>query len=724
MRRGFHKSLYVGEFHETFKKVVANSPVFLYPYLLPSMPFRGDHPRRFCYLYAEDELIALGMDQFWRYVNDNAELFKPSGRRSRWGLTLTVQLVTKHMFPWLPSSVLHSHVQNVRKYGDKDNPINRYMATRTVPPVKHKLLPYNPRLTLYEQPEHEVPRIWVRYLAKTSKRFRSFLLKRPQKTGVPAAGVDLEFGEAVTAPTKPALPIDVIRRPALPPTADKFDIQLTTTTQTTNNAYKLVETSTGAYLLPVTMTVDSNTGPITTPTEIPSKVDKPEKETIDKIYDPHCTCCLLLRKICTKGQTLISDYFSEKKEVMCFCRVKRYPKVSNRLKLFVNNYKDSYTSSLEALQSKIKLLKNPKKDVRLNRISENDSSVSELEDIAFVTKFHLKLLTRISTRTSSIIKRKIYVLFSNFNPYEHDPLTLATQLDKELGHTFIDVYKEFLCLLNPEQADKLDAFRDYFIRNCMEDLFAKVEQQVPNKEKRRPILEELNKVYTKNLATACEICTGILATLNEYPELARYVHSLFPHRVETRSEQSTPAPAQDPQPTDLPTDVALCNDTTVMPESAVDYEADESMSEDEEIMEDNVEGHVSEPETNLEGGAAIKTENTSMEYTTPTSENSNMAMVVTVSKSEVHDFSECSNSSLRIMFEDDIVKIETPEWRRDEDKVILEVLKEQLTPEERQNKTILETIYDKNIVGMIVDSLTDKSKQDIETRVMYLLQIL
>ncbi|XP_047031088.1 uncharacterized protein LOC124638233 isoform X1 [Helicoverpa zea] len=723
-RRYVHKNLYVGEFHETFLKVVANSAVFLYPYLLPAMPFRGDHPRRFCYLYSEDQLIALGMDEFWRYVNDNADIFKPNNGSAHWGLTLTMQLVTKHMFPWMPPSVLHSHVQKVRKHGDKDNPINKYLETRSVPPLKHKLLPFNPRMTLYEQPEHEVPRIWLRYLAKTSKRFRSYLMKRTQKTGVPAEGVDIEFGQAVTAPTKPPLPIDIIKR-RTQPNADKLDIQLATTTQANNNAYKLVETSTGAYLVPFTMTVDSNTAPITTSTEIPKTKDKPETtKTIEKIYDPHCTCCVLLRKICTKGQKLISDYFSEKKEVMCFCAVKRYPKVSNRLKLLVSNYKNSYMSSLEALQSKIKILKNNKKNVRLNSISQSDTSISELEDIAFVTKFHLKLLARTSTRTCNTIKNKILVLLSNFNPYEHDPLKLATQLEKELGHRCIDLYKEFLCLLNPEQADKLEVFRDYFIRNCMADLVLKVEEQVP-KEKRLPILEALHKVYSKNLATACEICTDILSALQDYPNLARHVHSLFPHRVETRSER-TPASAQDPpQPTEIPSELSLCNNTTVMPlsDTVTDYEADQSMSEDEEMIENNAEALVPEPEPNIEEDAPIKTENISIEYTTPTSENNNISMVITVSKSEVNDFSESSNSSLRIMFEDEIVKIETPEWKRDEDKLILEVLKEHLSPEERQDKTILETIYDKNIVGMIADSLTDKSKEDIETRVMYLLQI-
>ncbi|CAH0590114.1 unnamed protein product [Chrysodeixis includens] len=54
-RRLNHKALYVGEFHETFLSTVANSRVFLYPYLLPAMPYRGDTTRRLFYLNSEDE---------------------------------------------------------------------------------------------------------------------------------------------------------------------------------------------------------------------------------------------------------------------------------------------------------------------------------------------------------------------------------------------------------------------------------------------------------------------------------------------------------------------------------------------------------------------------------------------------------------------------------------------------------------------------------------------
>lgn len=106
-----------------------------------------------------------------------------------------------------------------------------------------------------------------------------------------------------------------------------------------------------------------------------------------------------------------------------------------------------------------------------------------------------------------------------------------------------------------------------------------------------------------------------------------------------------------------------------------------------------------------------------------TQQASNNLVQIIVSKTEIEDHSESSDSSMRIVFDDEIVKSESPEWKRDEDKLILEVLKEQLTPEEREDKTILEIIEEKNIILMISEALTDKSESDIKTRLLYLLQL-
>lgn len=80
--------------------------------------------------------------------------------------------------------------------------------------------------------------------------------------------------------------------------------------------------------------------------------------------------------------------------------------------------------------------------------------------------------------------------------------------------------------------------------------------------------------------------------------------------------------------------------------------------------------------------------------------------------------------SMLVMSEDELIKSEPVEWTRDEDKLILQVLKQYLTPQERSDKTILEIIKDKNLSKIIMSGLPHKPPEDVSERVLYLLQIL
>ncbi|CAB3242338.1 unnamed protein product [Arctia plantaginis] len=733
-RRFSHKSLYTGEFHDTFMAVVANSPVFLYPYLLPPMPFRSDNCKRYAYTRSEDELIALGLDQFCDYVRSNPSIFKlpPTVHpRQRQGLTVTLQLVMKYMFPWIPYKGMLAHIQFVRKSATaSENPICNFFKNNIITPVKHKLLPFNPKLTLYEQPEHEVPRIWVRYLSKTSKRFRNHLLRRTNVTGLAPVGVEVQLGETVTQPEKAPLPIDftkeivsnrinLLPKVTQPALTDKFDIQIANTVANNNqapicNLYKLVETSTAAYLMPmsyVTVTVNSNNGPITTPAVLTPVVptNAPESSKVDVTPEnlgnkEHCSCCILLRKICKVKQTVITDYFRRNKpSVTCYCKDIKYPKISNRLKILVSNYKNSSTSALEFLDAKLKRLK--KKDNANDADVTNEDNAFDMNDYAFVTSFHLKLLTRMTSARDTLIKRRVQTIISKFNPNVDDPVVLTKKLSEAFRAELIDMYKEFLCFLTPEQADIIEAFRDYFVRNCVKDLLERIEKQVASATVRLNLLKKLHHIFFNNLLTACQICTSLLSALDGYPELAQYVFSLFPHRKKTRSEKQAQA-TLDPDPDDT-----VCDQS----HGTMDYEADHSASEEEDNERTNL---TCEDENNQP--RILKSE-----ITTPGNEiqSGNTDQRDFINNMQ-QDSCDSSNASMTIVFDEDSVKPEAIEWKREEDKLILEVLKEHVTPEERKDKTIIEMLNEKHIIDMIADSLTDKSKTEVTSRVLYLLEML
>lgn len=169
------------------------------------------------------------------------------------------------------------------------------------------------------------------------------------------------------------------------------------------NAYTLIQTSAGSYLIPLsallkTNTVNSVTAPIvstgvTTGNTI--KVAALNKNTIKenqrsvlrngndylipddthKELKYHCKCCIVLRKICKEKQTCITDYFTSNlsKVKTCECTDRKYPKTSKRLKLFLENYKSNSWCVHKELLSKLQLIK--------NKVHEKQACASKIESL-------------------------------------------------------------------------------------------------------------------------------------------------------------------------------------------------------------------------------------------------------------------------------------------------------------------------------------------------------
>ncbi|XP_061720572.1 uncharacterized protein LOC133527539 isoform X2 [Cydia pomonella] len=836
-RRAAQNNLYVGDFPKTFMNVVSNSPVFLYPHLLPPMPFRSDVFRKFGYLRCEDELLALGLDQFWQYVEDNPDLFnlQPTNSVHRAGLIATLQLVCKHMFPWIKPKGLLAHIRHVRQFrkDNKDNPIIKFFETREVTPVKHTLLPFSASLTLYEQPENEMPRIWVRHLAKSSKRFMDAKYRRTtflHHFGQAPAGVPVRPGAAAAAPPKPPLPIAFTRqystcRPSdLPKHAhnpqDRYDIQLAppqdtatltpvaTTTETFQIVnYSVVNTPSGAFLIPVTVATtvtDSATTPIcssevnetsqTKRLSVSIPINPVNKNVTNEIsIGDHCLCCVKLRRISKLKQTLITDFLNvPKKRPSCPCKEKKstkYPRATKKLRLLVNSYKAKYSLAWSALDSQVKMLK---KSLSFKTQKPMVPVQYNLEEIAAVTSFQLKLTMRSNVARSVWVKKRIYSTIAQFNPDTDNIYTFMKNIEKILDTEGVDVYKEFLGFLTMEQADKIGNYADYFNQECLTGLMKKVEELVECRKRKYEILHCVYNTLVVQRWNACDICSRILDSCDGYPSLAEYVFSLFPHtnpildpkdqnKVPIREEnKNTPAPSarilinsaqinnkKDTGPTvelnigkdeedravehtdnvqnstpqtvdnieaqrtdsiehklEQRTDnMEVDNDNTenveesVRDESqAMDYEADHSASDDDSrnnslIINENPE------ELNETQDSIIKTEE-------PVSENIIETPQPTMTKNEFQDYSE-SDMSMMIMSEDEhSIKKEAPEWKRDEDKTLLEVLKQSLTPEEMKDKTILEIIEQKKVLQLASESLPEKSLDDVRERILYLLEFL
>lgn len=260
--------------------------------------------------------------------------------------------------------------------------------------------------------------LFVVYIANLSNCFlQSYLLRRTHTTGVAPQGVEVNLGQKIVEPIKTPLPIDftkeivsnrinVLPKLPQPALADKFDIQVaqtpTTNIKAPTNLFRLVETSTGAYLMPltnITTTVNTNTTPISTPAEITSQVTKDNvPDSSDTAEEPlvneklpvgnkqHCSCCIMLRKICKTRQTTINEYFSRNKAATCYCNDIKYPKVTNRLRILVSNFKNNSMNALQCIEAKLK-----RKVVKDEEKVANEGSSCNMDDFGeyFVTYYSL-----------------------------------------------------------------------------------------------------------------------------------------------------------------------------------------------------------------------------------------------------------------------------------------------------------------------------------------------
>ncbi|XP_041984421.1 uncharacterized protein LOC121736988 [Aricia agestis] len=566
-----NKYIYRGKFPQRFKAVVASSSVFLYPYLLPPSPFRPHTTRRMTYLRSEDELIALGLDEFFWYVEHNPELYRLPRLPGRRGLQAATALVCRYLMPWMSPNCLAAHIFTVRRSKDVNNPIYKFIKNRTVEPVKHKLLPFDPTRTLYDQPEHEMPRSWVVYLAKTNKRFRSYLYKRSHVNGAEPVGVEIDGSKILNnyPPKSTSLPIAPIRKYRGNEKKDEVTTQEVTTTPTLTVAtrvYNLVTTSNGIMLVPQTTpqatvatsvittpicsvvenpptvptpTITIDNGKLITPPKVPSGIQfvriaqRPQNITskpASQNSEQHCRCCKILRKMKRTRQTLITDFIRGAKRKTCPCQSIKRPQMTNKLKLLIKYY----ATYSKTVYSHVKSIFEQLKGISAEKVEEtSDESVDKEKDTAFAISFIMKLSVHMNMSKTMYRKQRIDEILQAFDVHNGNPLYLAADLHKILGQDEMELYREFMAFLTPDQADRLEKFRDHFIGNCMEDYMKKIEECIPNKDHRCAVTELLLSMFGKKTATACEWCCGLLENLRDYPALAEYTFYLFPHRRKT-----------------------------------------------------------------------------------------------------------------------------------------------------------------------------------------------
>ncbi|XP_026472577.1 uncharacterized protein LOC113376749 isoform X2 [Ctenocephalides felis] len=160
---------YYSKFPPEMMDVICDSKVFIYPELLPKIPFRLDLSNGGVkeFLLSEQQVVAIELHLFYKYMQNNPQLYKKGPRRN-YSLFNAVQLIEEYLKNGRSAKTLYRQIRNRLVKSKKDNPIKYYFRHNKPPPTEHILLPFDPDLiaTPRKQPVDKLHYIWRTHILK------------------------------------------------------------------------------------------------------------------------------------------------------------------------------------------------------------------------------------------------------------------------------------------------------------------------------------------------------------------------------------------------------------------------------------------------------------------------------------------------------------------------------------------------------------------------------
>lgn len=146
---------YQCRFPEQLVSLVARSEAFVYPLLLPPVPFVNWKKLKKCYQFASSEtmLIALCLEQVIDHMKANPKLYK------KVQLPQITSLITEIAMPQCLPMTIKNHIKKMR-HSSEDNPIKTYYETGKAPSLTHYIIPVTPGIKLILQPKELLPASW------------------------------------------------------------------------------------------------------------------------------------------------------------------------------------------------------------------------------------------------------------------------------------------------------------------------------------------------------------------------------------------------------------------------------------------------------------------------------------------------------------------------------------------------------------------------------------
>ncbi|KAL1513123.1 hypothetical protein ABEB36_002583 [Hypothenemus hampei] len=150
---------YIPTFPTLLLETISQSDVFIYPSLLPKIPFKSKEFFSNCYFTdAENRLLAFGIDQF-KY------LFSEDKRNSKdTCLRKIVNHIQEYIMPHRDPVSIYKHIHSLNHTKAMRNPIQQYLIYNKIPPIMHQIHSLNELIPPCRRIPDELPKQWKDFI--------------------------------------------------------------------------------------------------------------------------------------------------------------------------------------------------------------------------------------------------------------------------------------------------------------------------------------------------------------------------------------------------------------------------------------------------------------------------------------------------------------------------------------------------------------------------------
>ncbi|XP_063919248.1 uncharacterized protein LOC135134483 isoform X2 [Zophobas morio] len=167
---------YIVTFPPLLMKTVSSSDVFIYPNLLPRIPFKSLHVRGSYKFFTrgEENLIALFLEQALPYLRQDPFYLT---YQKKINMERVCQLMSQILIPNVRSTKLVRHIRNRKHPSSDENPIQFLYRTKKAPPSVHYVAPMDAESVLppCKQKPELLPYLWRKFIYPDEKNESRFI---------------------------------------------------------------------------------------------------------------------------------------------------------------------------------------------------------------------------------------------------------------------------------------------------------------------------------------------------------------------------------------------------------------------------------------------------------------------------------------------------------------------------------------------------------------------